>query len=105
MSAKVCSVEQREPSTLGRATITLGIGPHFSFIFVIMHILANILPDLCAILFEALDSENCKTAKMTFMVTQATACGQKCHHVTASNPASCVYVVTAMAKQWVYVNF
>jgi len=28
-----------------------------------------------------------------------------CHHVTASNPASCVYVVTATAKQWVYVNF
>jgi len=28
-----------------------------------------------------------------------------CHHVTTSNPASCVYVVMATAKQWVYVNF
>ena len=28
-SAKPCGVEQRAPPTLGRATITLGIGPHF----------------------------------------------------------------------------
>jgi len=28
-SAKLCGVEQRAPPTFGRATITLGIGPHF----------------------------------------------------------------------------
>jgi len=30
-SAKVCGVEQRTPPTFGRATITLGIGPHSSY--------------------------------------------------------------------------
>ena len=28
-SAKLCGVEQRAPPMFGRATITLGIGPHF----------------------------------------------------------------------------
>jgi len=28
-SAKLCVVEQRAPPIFGRATITLGIGPHF----------------------------------------------------------------------------
>ena len=31
-SAKLCGVEQRTPPILGRAAITLGIGPHFQFI-------------------------------------------------------------------------
>ena len=31
MSAKLCGVEQRAPPMFGRATITLGIGPHSSF--------------------------------------------------------------------------
>jgi len=30
-SAKLCGVEQRTPPVFGRATITLGIGPHSSF--------------------------------------------------------------------------
>ena len=30
-SAKLCGVEQRTPPILGRAAITLGIGPHASF--------------------------------------------------------------------------
>jgi len=29
LSAKLCGVEQRAPPMFGRATITLGIGPHF----------------------------------------------------------------------------
>jgi len=29
VSPKLCGVEQRAPSIFGRATITLGIGPHF----------------------------------------------------------------------------
>ena len=32
-SAKLCGVEQRAPPIFGRATITLGIGPHFSSFF------------------------------------------------------------------------
>ena len=32
-SAKLCGVEQRAPPIFGRAAITLGIGPHSSFIF------------------------------------------------------------------------
>jgi len=32
-SAKLCGVEQRAPPIFGRATITLGIGPHSSFMF------------------------------------------------------------------------
>jgi len=32
LSAKLCGVEQRAPSIFGRAAITLGIGPHSSFI-------------------------------------------------------------------------
>jgi len=28
-AAKLCGVEQRAPPIFGRATITLGIGPHF----------------------------------------------------------------------------
>jgi len=31
-SAKLCGVEQRAPPIFGRATITLGIGPHSSFL-------------------------------------------------------------------------
>jgi len=31
-SAKLCGVEQRAPPIFGRATITLGIGPHSSFV-------------------------------------------------------------------------
>ena len=31
-SAKVCGVEQRAPPMFGRATITLGIGPHSSYV-------------------------------------------------------------------------
>jgi len=30
-SAKLCGIEQRVPPIFGRATITLGIGPHSSF--------------------------------------------------------------------------
>ena len=30
-SAKLCGVEQRAPPIFGRATITLGIGPHSSY--------------------------------------------------------------------------
>jgi len=32
-SAKLCGVEQRAPPIFGRATITLGIGPHSSFLW------------------------------------------------------------------------
>ena len=32
-SAKLCGLEQRVPPIFGRATITLGIGPHSSFFF------------------------------------------------------------------------
>jgi len=31
-SAKLCGVEQRAPPIFGRAAITLGIGPHSSYI-------------------------------------------------------------------------
>jgi len=31
-SAKLCGVEQRAPPMFGRATITLGIGPHSSIV-------------------------------------------------------------------------
>jgi len=34
-SAKLCGVEQRAPATFGRVAITLGIGPHSSFYFVL----------------------------------------------------------------------
>ena len=34
ISAKLCSIEQRAPLMFSRATITLGIGPHSSFIYV-----------------------------------------------------------------------
>ena len=33
-SAKLCGVEQRAPPVFDRATITLGIGPHSSYIYV-----------------------------------------------------------------------
>jgi len=32
MSAKRCGVEQRAPPIFGRSAITLGIGPHYSFV-------------------------------------------------------------------------
>ena len=36
--AKLCGVEQRAPPMFGRATITLGIGPHSSFcLFCVVH--------------------------------------------------------------------
>jgi len=35
-SAKLCGVEQRAPPIFGRADITLGIGPHFQFVFIFM---------------------------------------------------------------------
>ena len=35
-SAKLCGVEQRAPPVFGRATITLGIGPHSSLWFVLL---------------------------------------------------------------------
>jgi len=31
--SKLCGVEQRAPPIFGRAAITLGIGPHFEFLF------------------------------------------------------------------------
>jgi len=31
-SAKLCGVEQRAPPIFGRAAITVGIGPHSSFV-------------------------------------------------------------------------
>jgi len=38
-SAKLCGVEQRAPPVFGRATITLGIGPHSSFsMFLVFHV-------------------------------------------------------------------
>ena len=36
LAAKVCIVEQRAPPTFGRATITLGIGPHSSLLFFVL---------------------------------------------------------------------
>ena len=33
-SAKLCGVEQRAPPMFGKATITLGFGPHSSFFYV-----------------------------------------------------------------------
>ena len=35
-SAKLCGVEQRVPPMFGRATIRLGIGPHSSFVYVLL---------------------------------------------------------------------
>ena len=35
-SPKLCDVEQRAPPILGRAAITLGIGPHSGFLFVLV---------------------------------------------------------------------
>ena len=32
IAAKLCGVEQRAPPIFGRATITLGIGPHFCYL-------------------------------------------------------------------------
>jgi len=36
-SAKLCGVEQRAPPILGRAAITLGIGPHSSLALLYIH--------------------------------------------------------------------
>jgi len=40
---KFCGVEQRAPPIFGRATITLGIGPHSSFVLFLYSQLCNIL--------------------------------------------------------------
>jgi len=38
-SAKLCGIEQKAPPVFGRAAITLGIGPHSSFMVMIVMIL------------------------------------------------------------------
>jgi len=36
VSAKLCGVEQRAPLIFGRAAISLGIGPHSSYCFILL---------------------------------------------------------------------
>jgi len=54
VGAKLCGVEQRAPPIFGRATITLGIGPHSSLLYfcpVVSFYLSSIFffssPNLC----------------------------------------------------------
>jgi len=39
-SAKLCGVEERAPPIFGRAAITLGIGPHFTSVIILIIITA-----------------------------------------------------------------
>jgi len=47
-SAKVCGVEQRAPPIVGRAAITLGIGPHSSCMFFCFFLFLCMVTDFSA---------------------------------------------------------
>ena len=62
MSAKLCGVEQRAPAIFGRAAITLGIGPHSSFLcflFRKFHSTNLALIDVIDNILEHLDARDC----------------------------------------------
>ena len=63
---KLCGVEQRAPPIFGRATITLGIGPHSSFFYLLSIYLLFFIPRLISAVADWM---------VTILLVSYTSCG------------------------------
>jgi len=85
-SAKLCGVEQRAPSVLGRAAITLGIGPHSS--------------NIMYFLFEGwhIPSASLWGVKKSFTLHMVIGHASLCWHDTCSDMIDCL--VCCCCRTW-----